>query len=86
MVQDREKGGPRLSDKREKFIRLAEARVARAIGAIRILGNLSNTSNYEYGEEDAKKIISALQSELNDLKKKFATRDKTASKAFKLKD
>ena len=86
MVQDREKGGPRLSDKRKKFIRLAEARVARAIGAIRILGNLSNTSNYEYREEDAKKIISALQSELNDLKKKFATRDKTASKAFKLKD
>lgn len=75
-----------MSAKREKFIRLAEGRVTRAIDAIRVIGNLSNTSNYEYTEEDTKKIIAVLQSEINDLKGQFAPKGKKVSVSFKLKD
>ncbi len=73
-----------MSEKRDNFIRLAEGRVTRAIDSIRVIGNLSNRSNYEYTEEDSKKIIDALQSELNALKVQF--KPKLASNSsFKLK-
>ena len=73
-----------MSEKRDNFIRLAEGRVTRAIDSIRVIGNLSNRSNYEYTEEDSKKIIDALQSEVNALKVQFKPKP-TSSKGFKLK-
>lgn len=60
-----------MSAKRDNFIRLAEGRVTRAIDSIRVIGNLSNRSNYEYTEEDSKRIIDALQREVNELKVQF---------------
>ncbi len=74
-----------MSAKRENFIRLAEGRVTRAIDSIRVIGNLSNRSNYEYTEEDSKKIIDALQSEINALKLQFKPRA-ASNKGFKLKN
>jgi hypothetical protein len=64
-----------VSAKRKNFVRLAESRVAKAIDSMRVIGNLANRSNYEYSEEDAKKIISALQEEILILKGKFAQAD-----------
>ncbi len=64
-----------MSAKRKNFVRLAESRVAKAIDSMRVIGNLANRSNYEYSEEDAKKIISALQEEILILKGKFAQAD-----------
>ncbi len=72
-----------VSAKRDNFIRLAEGRVTRAIDAIRVIGNLSNRSNYEYSEEDSKRIIDALQSEINALKTQFKPRP-SSKKGFKL--
>ena len=63
--------GGLMGIKQENFIRLAEARVTRAIHAIRVIGNLSNRSNYEYDEEDVKKIINTLQAELTSLRAQF---------------
>lgn len=45
--------------KRAKFVRLATARVNKAIKAIQQIGNLSGSA-YEYGEEDLAKIKSGL--------------------------
>ena len=73
-----------MSEKRDNFIRLAEGRVTRAIDSIRVIGNLSNRSNYEYTEEDSKRIIDALQAEINALKVQFKPRQ-TVNKGFKLK-
>ncbi len=73
-----------MSEKRDNFIRLAEGRVTRAIDSIRVIGNLSNRSNYEYTAEDSKKIIDALQSEINALKVQFKPRE-TTNKGFKLR-
>jgi len=38
-----------------KFVELAGKRVANAIKDIRLIGNLSNKSNYSYADEDVKK-------------------------------
>jgi hypothetical protein len=73
-----------MSIKRDNFVRLAEARVNRAIDAMRIIGNLSNRSNYEYNEEDVAKIINTLQAELKGLKGQFKTKSGMSVEGFKL--
>lgn len=60
-----------MRDKRAKFVELATSRVNRAIKELRLIGNLSNRSSYEYTDEDAKKILRALQRELDALKGRF---------------
>jgi hypothetical protein len=75
----------RVSVKRDNFIRLAEARVTRAIDSMRVIGNLSNRSNYEYGDEDVRKIIMTLQAELTALKAQFKTKSGVSAQGFKLK-
>jgi hypothetical protein len=70
--------------KRENFVRLAEARVERALGAIRTIGNLSNRGNYEYSDVDVKAIISALQREVRELEQKFKQKDGSQGTSFKL--
>ena len=55
-------------ERREKFIGLAEKRVRKAIKDLRLIGNLSNPTNYSYSEEDVRKILSALQKETQDFK------------------
>lgn len=37
--------------KKEKFIRIAEARTNKIIDMIRLLGNCSNTSTYDYSKD-----------------------------------
>lgn len=59
--------------KRENFVRLAENRTNKTIEMIRLLGNLSNTSNYSYTKEDVNKIFNTLEKELADAKRKFDT-------------
>jgi len=56
---------------RDKFVRLATKRVLNSIRAIRLVGNLSNRSNYDYTTEDVQKIFKALQDELSSSRKKF---------------
>jgi len=73
-----------MSEKRGNFVRLAESRVNRAIKDIRLIGNLSNKSNYSYEEADVNKIIRALTSELNDLKLTFGKKGGGSSSEFKL--
>ena len=38
--------------KRERFVRLAEARTNKILDMIKLLGNCSSRSNYEYTDED----------------------------------
>lgn len=59
--------------KRENFIRLAENRTNKILEMIRLLGNLSNTSNYVYSKADVNKIFNAIEKELILTKKKFDT-------------
>lgn len=69
---------------RKKFVELAEKRVRRALNDIRLIGNLSNRSNYTYTDEDAKKIYKALQNSINELKARFERKGQEEVVEFKL--
>ena len=72
------------SKNREKFVTLAEKRVTKAIKDLRLIGNLSNKSNYSYTEQDVKKIIVALDAEIKSLKMRFESDKGSKEVAFKL--
>ena len=57
--------------KREKFVRLAEARTNKIIDMLQLLGNCSNASAYDYTQQDVEKIFSAIENEVREAKKKF---------------
>ena len=70
--------------KREKFVRLAEARTNKIIDMIQLLGNCSNQSQYEYSQKDVSKIFNAIQAELDSAKKRFSKQDTQKGSRFKL--
>lgn len=74
-----------MRDRRERFVALAEARTDKALNAIRLLGNLSNKSNYEYSDADVAQIIKALEAELKALKAQFADATSGRQNSFRLK-
>lgn len=69
---------------RQKFVELANKRVTKAIKDIRLIGNLSNRRAYKYDDADAKKIIRALQHELDVLKTRFRGDDGNDESIFSL--
>jgi hypothetical protein len=69
---------------RNKFVELAEKRVCKAIKDIRLIGNLSNKSNYSYTDEDVRKIIRALDIEIKKLKHRFENHAAQDEIMFKL--
>lgn len=71
---------------RDRFIKLAEKRVTRAINYIRLIGNLSNRSNYSYTDEEAEKIIKALETGVRDIKLLFQKKKNGEKTGFRLTD
>ena len=64
-----------MENKRERFVRVAEARTNKIIDMIRLLGNCSNKSNYDYSPADVQKIFSVIDKELKNAKLKFSVSD-----------
>ena len=62
--------------RKERFNRLATSRTNEIIDRIRILGNCSNKSTYEYSESEISKIFRAIDNELRETKKKFTSTKK----------
>lgn len=73
-----------MSAKRDKFVELAVKRVTRAIKDMRLVGNLSNRSAYEYSDDDAKKIVRALQKEVDTVKARFSENGSGSDADFSL--
>lgn len=71
-------------DPGERFIELANNRVTAAIRQLRLVGNLANRKNYSYEPDDARKIIRALQRELDDLKLRFKGEENNGNSIFNL--
>lgn len=69
---------------RDKFVELANKRVTKAIKDLRLIGNLSNRRAYKYTDADAKKIIRALQNEVDILKSRFRGDDGDDNSIFSL--
>lgn len=72
-----------MKDKRGKFVELAEARVNRTIRDIRLIGNLSNRSAYEFTEQDVKQIFRILQAALDTARGRFG--DKAVGREIEFK-
>lgn len=72
------------SPKREKFVQLAESRTSNAIRAIRVIGKLGNKSHYDYDDSDVKKIVGALNREIEALKARMGEKSGRSEVEFKL--
>lgn len=59
------------TEKRERFVCIAEARTSRAIKSLRLIRNLNNKYLYEFESEEIVLIIAALQSEVDELDRTF---------------
>ena len=71
-------------DKENRFVRIAEARTNKIINMIRLLGNCANKRNYDYTEEEVKKIFAAIECELKLTKNKFLEAESN-DKKFRLR-
>ena len=71
-------------DPREKFVELAERRVSNALKDIKLIGNLSNKSNYKYDQSDVKKITSALKKAISEMTVRFESNGASEDETFKL--
>jgi hypothetical protein len=61
----------KIEEKRERFKRLASSRTNEILKKLKILGNCSNRSAYEYSEEDVNKIFNALEKAMKESRSKF---------------
>lgn len=57
--------------KKERFRRIGGRRVQQAIDKIELVSNCSNRNNYEYTEEDVKKMFSAINDAVRQAKAKY---------------
>lgn len=69
--------------KHNKFERLATQRTNKVLRYLRLIGNLSNKSNYEYSQEEVKKMFDAIRKQLKLVESKFNEPEK--EKYFSLK-
>lgn len=63
--------GKKPESKRDRFVRLAEARTNKIIDMIQLLGNCANTNTYEYTQQDVDQIFSAIETELREAEEKI---------------
>lgn len=73
-----------MDKKAENFIRLAENRTNKTIDMMRLIGNLANTSNYSYTEEQVEMIFQTLETELAVQKEKFDKKEEHNKSKFRL--
>lgn len=68
---EKEAVNSRDESKAEKFVRIGEYRMNKAIDAIGRLENLANRSAYEYTSEQVEAMFSVLEKSVADIKAKF---------------
>jgi len=66
----------------ERFKRLATARTNAVLEKLRVLGNCSNASTYEYSAQEVEKIFFAIDKELKKTRAKFEAN--TEKRTFRL--
>ena len=76
LIQETEPAAKANETKAEKFIRLGEYRMNKAMDAIGRLENLANRSVYEYTPEQVEAMFSVLESRVAEIKTKFSVAKK----------
>jgi hypothetical protein len=74
-----------IETNRERFVRIIERRVNRILDNLDSLGKCSNRKNYEYSEEDTKKIFDEIERRVKEVKALFKSGSKNRN-SFKLHD
>ncbi len=69
--------------KNDKFCRIAEYRTNKIIDMLRLLGNCSNRSTYDYTEDQVEQIFKAITQATDNAKSRFAA--KKEDPVFKIK-
>ena len=75
----------RSETKAQKFERIAERRVNETLRALRLLGNLADRRNYEYSEDQASLILSAIEHEHRLFRSKFRAEAGEGNRRFSFK-
>jgi hypothetical protein len=73
-----------MSDKRERFKRVATRRTNAVLKKLQVLGNCANRNTYEYTEEEANKIFSEIERELKLTRMKFQFAGNSKRAEFRL--
>lgn len=72
-------------EKAAKFKELGSKRMVKALGAIKLVGQIANKGNYEYTTDQAKQIVSDLKAAVASVEKAFASgKPETASAGYSL--
>lgn len=71
-------------DKKNNFKRLAESRTNKILDSMVLLGNLSNTSYYDYSMDQIDEIFNVIEEEMKQQKMRFIEKDKKRRKKFRL--
>lgn len=72
--------------RRDKFVRLAENRTNKIIDQLGLLGNLSNSSVYEYSQKDVNKMFKAIEDAMSESRKRFSKQNEKEQKRFSFDD
>lgn len=68
--------------KEQKYIRLAEYRMNKAIKAVESISNLANRSSYEYSEEQVNAMFTVLENTVADVKSTFQPKKEKGAFSF----
>ena len=68
---------------RERFVRIAERRVNKILDDLDSLGKCSSRKNYEYSDEDVRKIFRVIERKIRETKSSFRESSKNRNR-FKL--
>ncbi len=60
-----------VSEKRKRFVKIAEKRVNYILINLSNLGNCANRKNYDYSDDDVKKIFAEIDKRVREIKLKF---------------
>lgn len=66
--------------KRERFVKIAERRVNQILENLNNLGKCSNKSNYEYTDDEVRRIFREIDRKLREVKLQFQGKTETRSK------
>lgn len=78
-----EEGAAKANEtKEEKFVRIGQCRMTKAIESIGRLENLSNKSSYGYTQEQVDKMFGVLEKKLADAKAKFVPKTEKEDNSF----
>ena len=71
MVENIRQGTTNNNIKRERFIRIVESRVNKILYNLDNLGKCSNKRNYEYSEEDVRRIFREIERKVKETRLHF---------------